>query len=175
MKSFFLIIGNRSMDILPILKHVFLDDLVDFIALNYNADFIRIQGQPDLVVFMDFEYRDMDYYALLRDKYKKSKVLLNTDNEFLSEELALVDGRKKESYSVGCPWCTYFAGELQKIDNNVYVFEYYSKNYSRGERIKLSCGESGLSNALLTLVMCDILGVNIFEGARRMEEYYHKT
>lgn len=88
----------------------------------------------------------------------------------------MVDGRNKESYSVGCPWRSYYAGDIRKKGEKHFVFDYYSKKkYLRGEELEISCSEKELSNSVLALALCEILGVEIYSVCRRVEEFYNKN
>jgi hypothetical protein len=62
MKRKIVLIGNKSKEALPILEYVIPNELVKFITLEYNEESVNIALKPNMVVFMDFEYRDMDYY-----------------------------------------------------------------------------------------------------------------
>ena len=173
MMKYVAIVGNNTDKLLPMLMYVIPDDQAGIKAINYNESSIEESFDPDIVVFVDYNRIDKEYYLKIREKYKDKFILINADNEYLFEELARVDGRDKQSYSIDCSWRTFFAAEIRKDEEDqAYSYEYYSLKQTRGAKVRFSCSSWDLSNTLLVLALCEMLDINIYHAARCLEKYF---
>ena len=175
MKKHIAIVGNHTDNLLSMLMSVIPEDQAEIKAIRYNEAFMNESFVPDIVVFVDYHRIDNEYYIKIREKYKDKIILINADNDFLFEELASVDGREKESYSIDCSWRTFFAAEICKDEEDqAYSYEYYSYKESRGEKVRFSCGSRDLSDSLAVLAICEMIDINIYHAARCLENYFQK-
>ena len=87
MTQYIALVGSQIEETLSLLRYVVADDRAEFQAVNYE-DFDKEKlVTPKLAVFLDYDNSIADQYAMLSSRYRNSKILLNSDNEFLFEEL----------------------------------------------------------------------------------------
>ena len=171
MGKLIMIVGEQIDKLHAMIKYAIPEEIAEFRFVKYGESYNKID--PDIVVFMDFEYKNEVIYRDIRSKFKDKKTILNSDNEYLFEDLACVDGCNKESYSLNCSWRTYHAAELSiNEDKNVCKYEYYSPKYNKGAKVCFTCGVADVADTLLILVLSDLLNYNIYQAAQCLEGYF---
>jgi len=149
---------------------------LELIELSYKIDMDCFNSiNPDIVVYTCYEYWSSrrifrNIWKLFRDKL----VLLNADDEELFEKLATVDDVKKLSYSVGCSFRQFFAGDIVKDEQGLYKFEYYSLKHSRGIRTDISVSYDEMQAVVLSLALCELLDINVYAAIRSLYNYFSK-
>lgn len=162
------IVGTQSHDIKMMLLDIIPDDM-NVRIIEVEKDVIKELEvlNPDLIVVTDVVDCYRDYYLRLKKAYPEVKYLMNSDIEYLFEEMASVDGRDKLDYSTECSWRDFYSGEKKKTENGFYKFEYYSWKYSRGEDLGLQCCDmQEMSNVLVVLAIAQLLDINLYGTAR---------
>ena len=149
---------------------------LELIELSYKSDMDCFNSiNPDIVVYTSYEYwSSRGIFKTLWKHFSDKLVLLNADDEELFEKLATVDDVKKLSYSVGCSFRQFFAGDIVKDEQGLYKFEYYSLKHSRGIRTEISVSYDEMQAVILSLALCELIGINVYVAIRSLYNYFSK-